>query len=201
MDVPGHRAYLGTMRAIPLFTIFIKGARGGGSPRTRAGCSGRMEGHTLIIDCRGCRQAQSLAEQHCLKGALSLIAGGTANVREIVLDSNWQVHYGKEVVEILSRLADVSRFCHGLAFAQPLQDCSACPSNPRRVVSRVIDWLPRKAPELDTRTPRPSGGHARTCEQCVHDLRHNLDHVRHMLTEVEALIPGHHDQAVNVDDR
>ena len=149
-----------------------------------------MDGNTLIIDCRGCRQTQTLADQHCLKGVLRVMAGGTSNVREIVLDRDWQILYGKDVVEVLSKLADVVRFCNGINLERRFEDCATCPSNPRMVVSRVVEHLPRNAPELDTRNPRPSGGHARACEQCVRELRLDLDHVRRMLEQVEGAMSG-----------
>ncbi len=183
---------------IDVITKFTGRAKGA-SP-ARAGCSGRREGSTLVVDCQGCRQGQSLADQHCLKGVLRLMAGGTPNVHEIVLMRDWHVLYGREVVEALAKLADVVRFCHGLGFDRPFDDCAACPSNPRLVVSRVVDCLPRAAPELDTRNPRPSGGHGRACEQCVHDLRVNLDHARRMLEEAEGSVRRTPCQVVSGDD-
>lgn len=166
----------------------------------RTGCSGKREGGTLVVDCQGCRQAQNLVDQHCLKGVLRLIAADPPNIREIVLVRDWHICYGREVVDILSKVADVVRFCNGLQFDRPFDDCAACSSNPRLVVSRVVDFLPRAAPELDTRNPRPSGGHGRACEQCVHNLRTNLDHARLMLDGAEASMRKTSVRVVSPDD-
>ncbi len=166
----------------------------------RAGCSGKRDGGNLLVDCQGCRQAQSLADQHCLKGVLRLMAADPPNIREIVLVRDWHICYGRDVVEMLSKVADVLRFCNGLGFDRPFDDCAACSSNPRLVVSRVVDSLPRAAPELDTRNPRPSGGHGRACEQCVHNLRTNLDHARLLLEEAEASMSRTSVPVVSPDD-
>jgi hypothetical protein len=93
-----------------------------------------------------------------------------------------------ECVEVLSGMGDIIRFCNGLSFQSLFDDCVTCPSNPRSVISRVVDCLPRAAPEMDAQHSRPSGGHGRACEQCGRTLRSNLDHIHVMVERAEGRI-------------
>lgn len=154
----------------------------------RTACAGRKARGILTVDCRTCRHAQDLADQSCLKGVLRLLASDPAGVREIMLSRDWEIVYDRECVMILGRLTEVIRFCNGLTFERLFDDCAACPSNPRSVVSKVVEALPLAAAELDACHHSPSGGHGRACEQCVRTLRSNLDHARTLLDQAEHLV-------------
>jgi hypothetical protein len=154
----------------------------------RPACSGHKDRNALIVHCQECRHGQDLGDQRCFKGVIRLLAADPSGVREVTLDRDWQITYGPECVDVLTGIGDIIRFCNGLSYQNPFDDCAACPSNPRSVVSRIVDCLPRAAPELDPRNSCPSGGHGKTCEQCARSLRSNLDHVHLMLERSERRI-------------
>jgi len=154
----------------------------------RPACSGRRERGTLVVDCRGCRLKQDLAEPRCLKGVIRIMASEAPGIREIMLSRDWEIVYDRECADALSGVGDIIRFTNGITFQQPFEDCTSCLSNPRTVIARVVDSLPQPAPELGTHYSRPSGGHGRACEQCVRTLRINLDHVKHLLDLAEQRI-------------
>jgi bacterioferritin-associated ferredoxin len=168
----------------------LKGRGGGPEGKTpgRSACAGKRARGVLVVDCHECHHPQDLADHNCLKGVLRLMAADPTGLHELMLCKDWEIVYDKECVMVLGRLTEVIRFCNGLAFQQPFDDCSSCRSNPRSVISRVIEALPQAAPELDSERPTPSGGHGRACEQCVRSLRSNLDHARVLLTQAEDLV-------------
>lgn len=166
----------------------------------RPSCAGRRERGALIVDCRGCRQKQDLADPRCLKGIIGIMASEAPGIREVMLSRDWEIIYDQECVEALSGISDIVRFANSIQFQQPFEDCSSCPSNPRTVIARMVDGLPRAAPEMDAWHTRPSGGHGRACEQCVRTLRSNLDHAKHMLDLAEMRINKAAFRVVSSDD-
>ncbi|MBI0584090.1 MAG: hypothetical protein ISF22_07670 [Methanomassiliicoccus sp.] len=167
----------------------------------RPACSGRKIKGALLVDCQDCRQGQDLADRLCFKGVVRLMAAETPGIKEVTLSRDWQVVYGKDCVDVLFAMSEMIRFCNGLNFRLPFEDCASCPSNPRSVIARVTEALPRAAPELDTSFARQSGGHGRACEQCVGTLRSNLDHTRMMLDRAERIISKAAYRVVIIDDR
>ncbi|MDW5563654.1 MAG: hypothetical protein SA339_10545 [Methanomassiliicoccus sp.] len=151
-------------------------------------CAGHRERGVLVVDCHGCRQKQDLTDQRCLKGIIRLMSAEASGIHGVMLCRDWEVVYDQECVDVLSGLGDIARFANGISFQQPFEDCSSCLSNPRTVISRVVDCLPQAAPELDTRYTRPSGGHGRACEQCVRSMRSNLDHAKLLLEQAGIVI-------------
>lgn len=163
-------------------------------------CAGRRERGALVVDCRDCRQKQDLADQRCFKGIIRLMSAEAPGIREVMLSRDWEMVYDQECANVLAAMGDIVRFANGISFHQPFEECSSCPSNPRTVIARVVDQLPHAAPELDTRYPRPSGGHGRACEQCVRSLCSNLDHARHMLEQAEMQVNRSAYRVVRSDD-
>jgi hypothetical protein len=174
--------------SIELFRIGRNEARAEERAPGRAACAGRKVHGILTVDCRNCRHAQDLADQDCLKGVLRLLASDPMGVREIMLTRDWELVYDQECVEIMGRLTEVIRFCNGLNFDRHFDDCAACPSNPRSVVSRIIEALPLAATELYGDQRGVLGDHGRACEQCVRTLRSNLDHARTLLDQAGQLV-------------
>ncbi len=166
----------------------------------RPACTGRRERGCLTIDCHGCRQKQDLTDPRCFKGVVRLLSAEAPGIREVMLSRDWEIVYDEECVDVLAAMGDIVRFANGINFQQPFEDCSSCPSNPRTVIAKVVDHLPRAAPELDARYPRPSGGHGRACEQCIRTLRTNLDHAQHMLEQAEVRINRVAYRVVRSDD-
>ncbi len=154
----------------------------------RPSCIGKRERGALIIDCRGCRQKQDLADPRCLKGIIRIMASEAPGIREIILSRDWEIIYDQDCVDALSAISDIVRFANSIQFHQPFEDCATCLSNPRTVIARMVDGLPRAAPEMDASFARPSGGHGRACEQCIRTLRSNMDHARHLLDLAETRI-------------
>ena len=154
----------------------------------RAACTGHKDRNALIVHCQECRHGQDLGDQHCLRGVIRLMAADPSGIREVTLVREWQITYGLECVEVLTGIGDIIKFCNAISYQNLFDDCAACPSNPRSVVSRIVDCLPRAASDLDPRTPRPSGGHGKACEQCVRSLSSNLNHITHMLERSEGQI-------------
>jgi bacterioferritin-associated ferredoxin len=166
----------------------------------RPSCVGRRERGTLVVDCRGCRQKQDLADQRCFKGIIKIMSAEAPGIREVMLSRDWEIVYDQECADVLAGMGDIVRFANGINFQQPFEDCASCLSNPRTVIARVVESLPQASPDLDTRHSRPSGGHGRACEQCVRSLRSNLDHARNMLEQVEMQINKAAYRVVNFDE-
>jgi hypothetical protein len=164
--------------------------RAGGRTEQRPGrspCTMKRSNGVLRVDCRNCPQGQSLEDPVCLKAVVRALASDQG-IREVLLSRDWEVAYDRQCVEALSRLADVLKFCSVLSFHLPFEECAACSSNPKAVMGRVMEALPRAAPELDTEVLRLSVSHGRACEQCSSALKSNLDHVSVLLSEAERYI-------------
>lgn len=166
----------------------------------RPACTGHRERGALIVDCHGCHQKQDLADPRCFKGVIKLMSAEAPGIREVMLSRDWEIVYDEECVDVLASMGDIVRFANSINFQQPFEDCSTCLSNPRTVIARMVDGLPKVAPELDTRYTRPSGGHGRACEQCVRSLRSNLDHARMMLDRAEMQINKAAYRVVRIDE-
>lgn len=137
----------------------------------------------LRIECRGCPNAQSLENPTCFKGVLRVLAVENG-VRRILLSRDWEIIYTADTVAVLIEMAEIVRFCNGLSYELPFEDCRDCTSNPRILVSRTVESLPLLIPEADG-VPLQNGGHGVACEQCIKCTRSNLEHVRYLLLEIE----------------
>lgn len=154
-----------------------------GRPSARRSCESRKSNGTLVVNCKGCPHEQSLESTACFKGVLKALSNETG-VREILLSRDWEIVYDRDCVVVMESLAEVTKFCSGISFYPAFEDCASCPSNPRTIVSRVLEMLPQSYVPAAASSLR-IGTHGTACEQCVRSLRLNLVHIEQLLSEAE----------------
>jgi hypothetical protein len=162
------------------------GSSAGGLAERRI-CDYRKEEGTIKINCRDCSQTPTVDNVLCFKGMLRIISS-ESGVREVVLCKDWEIVYDRECVNVLHGVTDVVRFCSGLVFHLPFEECQACSSNPRSIANKVIDNLPRGDAGLVTAFSLGGGGKGLACDNCVRTTRSNLEHISLLLNEAERRI-------------
>jgi hypothetical protein len=149
-------------------------------------CKGSKSHGGLVIDCRGCRGKQDLAEERCLKGIVQLLALDFSGIDEIILSREWEIRYSRDCVSNLTLLAEVQRFLLGIIPQRQFDECAKCQMNPNVVAKRIVSSFSPTSLEIKWNIATPCGPHGKDCELCISSLAKDLEHARYLMANARA---------------
>jgi len=138
--------------------------------RGRDGANAVLREGALIIECRGCRGAQDLADQGCMRCALKALSG-SPSFESLVLSRSQDIAYTGRCIQVLRDLADAVRLCQEGVPPTSERACVNCPYRPSLLLERMADSIPYhwegQAPRHHPRQPRTR---CTICSEKVNDV-------------------------------